>query len=165
MTIATKPDISNPSFARDKVMVASFPCRIIPAADGTYQPSPDGRAAVGVPVYDRLNRLVDLVVWLSDAPSPWWFRHGNEISLLGARRLAVAAYFGDEVKLFSTPYHWLQAGGDGVAILKWGVDHRDLFEGVSRVDCDCLDIETHFRHSLRRWEPRLTSPRGVRHVS
>ncbi len=165
MSIATKPATAQAitRAARDKVMVAEFPCRISFNGDGTYRPSPDGEQASALPVYDRLDRLVDLVAWLPDRPTVWYFRHGDEISILGSRGLAVAKYFGDAIKLYATPHRWLLAGGDGAVILKWDVDHRELFDGVARVECDCPALETRFRGSLRRWEPLLTSE--IRHAA
>ena len=131
--------------------------RIVPSADGTYQPDPSGEWAVILPVRDRDGELCDLATWFSDQPGRWWLRHGDETPILGSRRLAVAAYFGDAIRLYSTPERWLLASGDGTVVLKWGVDCRDLFEGVKRVDCDCPPLEARFRDSLRQWEPLLTS--------
>ena len=125
--------------------------------DGTYFPDPTGEWAVILPVRDRNNELCDLVAWLLDDPGRWWLRHGDETPILGCRRLAVAAYFGDAIKLYSTPERWLVARGHGAVILKWDVDCRDLFDGVARVECDCPTLATKFRQTLRRWEPKITS--------
>ena len=131
--------------------------RILPYDDGTYRPDPDGDWAVILPVRDRNKELCDLVAWLLDEPGRWWLRHGDETPILGSRRLAVAAYFGDTIRLYSTPERWLLARGDGAVVLKWDVDCRNLFDGVGRVECDCPVLELRFRDSLRRWEPLLTS--------
>ncbi len=141
-----------------KAQIATF-------ADGTYRRDPGGEWAVILPVHDRDKTLCDLVAWLLDDPGSWWLRHGDETPILGSRRLAVAAYFGDAIRLYSTPQHWLLARGDGAVVLKWDVDCRDLFDGVARVECDCPALETRFRDSLRRWEPLLTSVRDVRHAA
>ena len=139
--------------------------RIRTADDGTYRPDSTGEWAAILPVHDRHNELCDLVAWLLDEPGCWWLRHSDETPILGTRRLAVAAYFGDAIHLYSTPERWLLARGDGAVVLKWDVDCRDLFDGVARVVCDCPALEARFRDSLRRWEPLVTSARGVRHAA
>ena len=147
--------------------------RVAFLADGTWRADPSGALAVLMPVHDRYGDLVDLVAWFPDKPSAWWLRYGDECPVLGARALAVGAWHGLSVRLYSTPQSWLRAqcrGGvdgafHGVCVLRWGLDLKPLFEGVSRVDCDSAELERRLRRSWRAWEPRTSRPEGVRHAA
>ena len=130
--------------------------RIVPSADGTYRPDPSGQWAVILPVRDREGELCDLAAWFPNQPERWWLRFGDATPLLGARALAVAAYFGDPIELFPTPEQWALAGGRGCAALNWCAPIGDLFEGVSRVECDSPALQVRLRDTLRRWEPPVT---------
>ena len=113
---------------------------------------------------DSDGELSDLIAWFPEQPVRWWFLYGNE-PILGSRQLAVAAYFGEAIKLYSTPERWLLASGDGAVILRWGIDCRDLFDGIARVECDCQQLQRRFRKALRSWEPTVASVREVRHAA
>ena len=139
--------------------------RIVTAADGTYRRDRDGLPAATLAVRDRYGELCDFLAWIPPARSPWWLLHGGETPILGARALALAAYFGDTVRLYSTPEAWAVAGGDDVVILKWDVDCGELFEGVARVECDCPELQQRLRQMLRRWEPTLVTVREVSHAA
>ena len=140
--------------------------RIVPSADGTYRPDPAGQWAAICPVRNSNLKLVDCVAWHVEMSGRWWLRHGDECPLLGARQLAVARYFGEVIQLHSTPEDWLLALGRGVAILKWDVDYRDLFDGVARVECDSPALQERLRDALRRWEPSVTiKPSEVRRAA
>ena len=91
--------------------------------------------------------------------------YADDCWLLGSRQLAVAAYHGDAIRLHSTPERWLRAGRVGVVILNWGIDCRDLFEGVERVECNSPQLEQMLRRGLRRWEPPLASVREAAHAT
>lgn len=131
--------------------------RITTSADGTYKREPSGRPAIIWPVRDSERETVNLVAWHVETPTRWWMLYGDDCPLLGARQLAVARYFGDSIRLHPTPQEWLLANRDGVVILRWNIDYRDIFDGVASVGCDCPALGTRFRDSLRRWEPLLTS--------
>lgn len=138
--------------------------RVVVAGDGTYRPDASGQYGAILPVYGSDGELGDLVAWFLEQPTHWWLRDGGE-PILGSRALAVAAFFGDPIRLYSTPEQWLLAGGSGVVILLWDVDCRELFDGVGHVECDCPQLEQRFRQALRRWEPSVTTMREARHVA
>ena len=155
-------------------------------ADGRYRPEPSGEWAAIVPVRDRYSNLCDLVAWLPDEPQRWWLRNGDETPILGTEALALAAWDGRSIDLHSTPEHWLLAKSGtcirppgvctvecdtcalprGACVLRWDLDLRELFEGVTRVNCDCPELERRLLRSLRGWEPRVTAGRQeVRHAA
>ncbi len=155
--------------------------RIATTASGTVAPDGHGDLAAVLGVHDRHHELVDLVAWFPDRPCAWWVRHGDECPILGAEGLAQAAWHGEPVQLYSTPEDWLRArccardgdhrrqGGDlhhVICILRWGLELKPLFDGVSRVDCDSADLERRLLRGLRSWEPKTTtSSGGVRHAA
>ena len=139
--------------------------RIITAGDGTYRPDTSGEWAAILAVHDQDGEVADLCAWFLDQPSRWWLYYGDEMPILGARALAVAAYFGDPIRLHSTPERWLLARGDGVVILRWDVDCRELFEGVSHVECDCPQLQRRFHQALRSWEPPVSIVGEARHAA
>ncbi len=116
--------------------------RIVVASDGTYRPDTAGQYAVIIAVHDQDREIADLCAWFPDRPGRWWLRYADEAPILGARALAMARYFGEAIKLYSTPERWLLVRGDGVVILRWSVDYRDLFDGVGRVECDSPPTRT-----------------------
>ena len=138
--------------------------RIITSADGRYRRDPSGRPAIIWPVRDSERELVDLVAWHVEAPGHWWLFYADDCPLLGARQLAVARYFGDSIELHPTPQDWLLASRQGVVILRWDVNYRDIFEGVGTVQCCSVDFESRFRQALRAREP-ATIVRKMRHVA
>ncbi len=149
--------------------------------DGTWRADPAGAPAVLVPVHDRYGELADLIAWSPDKPSAWWLRYGDDCPVLGAEALAQAAWHQEMVSLYSTPESWLRArcrardgdrrrqGGDlhqAICILRWGLDLKPLFDGVSRVDCDSAELGRRLRRSWRAWEPGTTTiAGGVRHAT
>lgn len=153
--------------------IISGTARIRPKADGTYHYDPKGQPATTLAVEDRDGNFVDVVAWDQD-PCRWWLRRGDQIPILGARALAMAAWHGEPVQLYGTPEGWLQAhprAGDtdttyGICILQPGADLRPLLDGVSRVDCQNADLEEMLRRAMRAWEPKLWSPPVVnRHAA
>ena len=137
---------------------------IAPAGDGTFTFNKDGEPAVVIGVEDRDGVLCDLVAWLPEDPGRWWLRHADEMPILGARELAVAAYFGDPIALYATPEQWLIAGRRGACVLMWDAPLRDLFEGVASICCNSLELRGRLRKALRQSEPRLAvARREVRH--
>ena len=170
--------------------------RVVFLDDGTWRADPSGAPAMLIPVHDRFGGWVDILAYHLDAPCEWRLRFGDECPILGAADLAQAAWYQEPVSLYSTPERWLRArchtrggdrlhhqggdhrhhhhhhqGGDAhhaICILHWGVAVGPLFEGVSRVECDCPELRTRFRKSLRAWEPKTTSPsttREARHAA
>ena len=160
--------------------------RITTSTDGRYSLDPAREWAAIIPVRDRYGDLCDLVAWLPDEPQRWWLRLGEATPILGTEALAIAAADGQAINLHSTPERYLIAKGPGcirspgvcvgecaicglprgACVLRWDVDIRELFEGVSRVNCDCPELERRLLQSLRGWEPRVTSYRPeVRHAA
>ncbi len=129
--------------------------RIVTSADGTYKCDPNGRPALIWPVRNTERELVDTVAWHIETPGHWWMHYGDDCPLLGARQLAIARYFGDAIELHPTPHDWLLAHGNGVVILRWDVDYRDVFEGVGTVQCCSVNFEHRFRRALRALEPDI----------
>ena len=147
--------------------------RYVTRADGTFAPDPTGQDCypmVILGVKDRHGELVDLVAWYLDAPENWYLRIGDETPVLGAHALALAAYYRRSVTLYPTPEAWLYArlrdrDHAAVCVLDWDVDLRPLFEGVSGVECAHPHLEDRLYDSLRRFEPKITTPVGVRHAA
>ncbi len=142
-------------------------------ADGTFDPDPtgqDGQPMVVLGVKDRDGELVDIVAWYPTFPAKWYLRIGDETPILGAHALALAAYYRRSITLYPTPETWLYArlrdrDLDAVAVLDWSVDLRPLFEGVSGITCTAPGLEPALYHSLRNFEPRITTVEGVRHAA
>lgn len=79
-----------------------------------FQPHPDGRYAVIVPLVD-FGELIDLIAFDPRDPTKWWFRLGGE-PLLGASALA-EQLISQRLHVYRTPLSWLQHGCDGVVPL------------------------------------------------
>ncbi len=147
--------------------------RYVTRADGTFAPDPKdqaGQPVVVLGVKDQDGELVDIVAWHPDAPERWFLRLGDETPILGAHALAVAAYYRRSVTLYPSPEKWLFArvrdrDHAAVCVLDWSVDLRPLFEGVSGVTCTAPGLEPALYHSLRNFEPRITTVEGVRHAA
>ena len=137
--------------------------RIVPSDAGTYRLSLDGDWAAILPVRDEDHELVNLCAWFPDAPGRWWLRFSDECFFLGARALTVAAYFGDPIELHATSEAWAVAGGRGACALRWDVDLRPWFEGISAVRCDSQTLAARFQTAMRRWEPKTTISRVETH--
>lgn len=129
--------------------------RIATRRDGTYEPDPQGEYAVIAPVYDRECELADLVAWFPGCPGTWWLRHGAE-PLLGARALAVSAYFGDKIELYARPEAWFLGGGRGACVLRWDIGLDEFFAGIPSVLCDGTELERRLQSTLRQWEPEIS---------
>ncbi len=144
--------------------------RYITRADGTFGPDPtgqDGQPMVVLGVKDQDGELVDIVAWYPTFPAKWYLRIGDETPILGAHALVIAAWYHRPVTLYPTPEAWLYArlrdrDQDAVCVLDWSVDLRPLFEGVRGVTCTAPGLEPDLYHSLRNFEPRITTVEGVR---
>ena len=147
--------------------------RYVTRADGTFAPDPtdqDGQPMEILGVKDRYGEVVDIVGWHPDNPGRWWLRLGDECPILGAKALALAAWYRRTVTLYPTPEAWLYArlrdrDQDAVCILDWSVDLRSLFEGVREVICTAPALESALYHALRSFEPRIMTLAGVRHAA
>ena len=140
--------------------------RIKPSSDGTYKPDPAGEPAIILAVTDSLDRWCDILAWFCDDPSKWWCLRDNETPVVGAGNLGVAAFYGGPIVLHSTPEQWLLAGGRGACVIRWDMPLTEIFEGVSRVDCDNPELRQCLLRALRRWEPRVAVTRqGVRRAA
>lgn len=111
---------------------------------GSFEPAPEGRNAVIVPVGiagpDGLwDDVFDLVAFYLDAPHRWWLRTGE--TLLGEQHVADSIDCGTGVRLVATPMDWLRAGGAAACILDWRqADPRLLFQGVDAIECDTPEL-------------------------
>jgi len=133
--------------------------RIAPHRDGTYAPDANGEWAALMGVYDRLNELCDLVVWLLDHPSPWWLRVGDVCPLLGAGNIELAVICHEPIALYPTPQDWVLAAGRGACILDWDVCFAEIFSGVPGVECSTPALQRRLRQAFRHWEPPITIQR------
>ena len=138
---------------------------IVPQSSGLFKFDPEGEPAAIARIYDRNDELVDFVAWHPDNPGIWWLRNGDETPLLGTRNLAMAAYYGDPIRLYSTPQDWLIAGRKGACVVKWDWPLNDLFYGVGDVECSSAPLQRKLIASLRRWEPRVVVRKVVRHAA
>ena len=84
------------------------PARIRTSRGGTFVFDSAGAVAAIGKVHDRDGVLADLVTWLPGRPGTWWLRRGTETPVLGARDLAVAAWFHEPIRLYSTPESWFR---------------------------------------------------------
>lgn len=132
--------------------------------DGSFVFTPDGEPAIVAKIHDAHGALSDFVAWQPERPGQWWLRHGD-IAVLGGHTLAVAAWHGDNIRLSPTPQDWFRTRQRGVCILLWTAPMRELFEGVSRVECDSPELQQRLEPALRRWEPRITTRQGVQNAA
>ena len=104
---------------------------ISPLPDGSFDFADKGDSAVILPVYDsetpawapleqRLDGLFDILAFNPAQPDCWWLRRGQTM-LLGSIYIALALREGCALPLYSNPMRWLQADGEGVVILDWGM--------------------------------------------
>ena len=138
--------------------------QIKPHSDGSFEFAPDGEPAIVAEIHDAHDALADFAAWQPERPGQWWLRHGD-IAVLGGHALAVAAYHGDSIRLCGTPQDWFRTHRRGVCVLLWGAPLDELFDGVGSVECDSPELQQRFVAALRRWEPRVTSPRRARHAA
>ena len=134
--------------------------RIATNTNGTYEPDSAGEYAAIIAVRDAECDLVDLCAWFPDRPGHWWLRYRDECFFMGARALAVAAYFGDPIELHGTPQEWALAGGKGACLLRWDINPRPWFEGVDHVEC-APELAKRLRETFHSWEPTV-GPRRYR---
>ena len=139
--------------------------RIETNTDGHFEFAPNGESVILTRVHDRHGEVVDFVAWRPDEPGSWWLRRGDETPILGARNLAMAAYYGDPITLHPTPQDWLLAGWKGACIIKWSWPLDDLFEGVGEIWCDSEPLRQKMIAAWRRWEPPVIVRQEVRYAA
>ena len=147
--------------------------RIAPQADGTFNYNRHGLLALALAVEDRHGDMADVVAWGRD-PCRWWLRRGDQTPILGARTLAEATWHGEPVMLYATPESWLRAnrpGGEAeedhcIAVLRWDVDLRPLFEGVRSVQCETPALGRCLHDALHQFDPVIELfSTGARHAA
>ncbi len=153
-------------------MVLASTARIAPAADGSFSYDRAGMLALILAVEDCHGNFVDAIAWRD--PSPWWLRRGDQTPILGARTLAEATWYGEPVMLYATPESWLRAhrpGGEAeedhcIAVLRWDVDLRPLFEGVRSVQCETPALGRCLHDALHQFDPVIELfSTGARHAA
>ncbi len=130
--------------------------RIVTEDDGTYSVDPHGRLAALIPVRDRWGEIVDAVAFFHDSPQRWWLRFNDEVPILGARALAMAAWERQPLTLWETPLQWLLQHRSGAVVLDWGVDLRTLFEEIPTINCQSKALSDRLQRNFLEFGPRLT---------
>ena len=138
--------------------------RIKTNGDGSFVFAPDGEPTIVAEIHDAYGDLADFVAWQPERPGQWWLRHGD-IAVLGAHNLAVASYYGDNIRLHGTPQDYFNAHQSGVCVLLWSAPLDGLFDGVGMIQCHSPDLQKGLVTALRRWEPSITVQRGSRHAA
>jgi len=132
--------------------------------DGSFVFDRQGELALVAKIHDAHGDLTDLVAWQPERPGQWWLRHGD-IAVLGAHNLAVAAYYGDGIRLHGTPQDYFSTHQSGVCVLLWSAPLDGLFDGVGMIQCHSPDLQKRLETALRRWEPPITVQRGSCHAA
>lgn len=91
--------------------------RITDCGSGLYEPDPDGKRALIVPVYEN-DDLVDLVAFHMTTPEQWLSRLGIGWAL-GLEDGLERYRWGDALPMHKTPLDWLRAGCDGLCVIDW----------------------------------------------
>ena len=147
--------------------------RIAPQADGGFAYDRSGSLAITVAVEDRHGDMVDVVAWGRD-PYRWWLRRGDQTPILGANSLAMASWHHEHILLWATPEAWVGAhrpGGEAdrsycVAVLRWDVDLRPLFDGVPSVQCQTPSLARLLENALHQFDPEIeVFSMGARHAA
>ena len=92
-----------------------------------YMPSPDGFPAVILAIWSPAPpsnycavedpEIVDLIAFRTDVPDKWWYRVGEPGLMLGEDHYLAAATEGVPLKVFDSPFAWLQGNCEGACIL------------------------------------------------
>lgn len=135
---------------------------IQPRRSGLYDPDPDGRPAVILPVYPLVqfepSDVFDLVAFRPDRPTRWWLRQGLA-SILNPHAVERAACtFGkrESLKVWSTPLDWMRGGGEGIVILEDGIRLRSALAGVDEIVAGDLELGSAIE---RRMQAEYAAPR------
>ena len=91
--------------------------RITDCGSGLFEPDPDGKRALIVPVYEN-DDLVDLVAFQTATAEHWLSRLGIGWAL-GLEDGLERYRWGDPLPIHKTPLDWLKAAGDALCILDW----------------------------------------------
>ncbi len=134
--------------------------RIVTEDDGTYSVDPHGRLAALIPVRDRWGEIVDAVAFFHDSPQRWWLRFNDEVPILGARALAMAAWERQPLTLWETPLQWLLKHRSGAVVLDWGVDLRTLFEEIPTINCQSKALSDRLQRNFLEFGP-LANELGI----
>ncbi len=143
--------------------------------DGLYQPDPEGKPAMIVPVTMpevheglwgqpiTMFPVVDIIAFQTSQPVAWRWRTGHAWAL-GEHLLADP--IGGPVEIVATPLAWLAAGGDACCILDWSPSSpawAALRTGPELVVTDRF-LEAKLVKAMTRAAPRPTIRRG-RHAA
>lgn len=82
-----------------------------------------------VAVREHGGVLADMVALSSGEPGRWSLRTGDGV-MLGQDVLDRAAVIGGPVRLFSTPWRWLEHGCRGACVLAWGREALSRLRGL-----------------------------------
>ncbi len=154
-------------------MILISTARIAPAEDGTFSYSPKGSLTLTLAVENIDGDMVDVVAWGRD-PRGWWLRRGDETPILGERALAIARWHHEPIVLLENPEQYLKAhrpGGEAgrhylACMLRWDVDLRPLFDGVSSVQCETPALKRRLDGALHQFDPVIELfSTGARHAA
>lgn len=88
-----------------------------------YEPVPDGRPAIILPIFDG-DEIFDLLAFDPREPNRWWCRLGGE-PMLGASALS-NQLLGQRLHVYRNPMSWLQHDCDGIVALDFNRASIDL---------------------------------------
>ncbi|MCZ6666652.1 MAG: hypothetical protein O7B81_15240, partial [Gammaproteobacteria bacterium] len=92
--------------------------RVRADGDGQYVPDPDGPILAGIVAVMPDDIIIDLVAIDLRRPGRWRRRLGVG-DLLGEANTIGLNFTGESLLVHPGPAEWLNAGGDGVAVLEW----------------------------------------------
>lgn len=124
--------------------------RIRPHRDGSYEPDPEGKPALVVPVSDSYTSdnfdPIDLIAFQPNRPHRLWHRTG------AAPLMNVdAIYRADVLGVWDSPLTWLRWNKHGVVILDWNLDPHFWFGGIRELWF--ADARTRGRFEAKLREP------------
>lgn len=139
--------------------------------DGFYQPDPEGKPAVIVPVTApevheglwgqpiEMFPVVDIIAFQTSRPLAWRWRTGSAWAL-GEHLLNDP--IGEPVEIVATPLAWLAAGGDACCILDWSPTSPAWASLRVRPELVITDrfLETKLMKAMAKAAPRPIIKRG-----
>lgn len=94
-----------------------------------YVPDDDGPILAGVVAVIPHDELIDLIAIDLHRPERWRRRTGLA-DLLGESNLCGLSFTGEPITVHRGPAEWLNAGGDGVAVLEWTASVVGLLSSI-----------------------------------
>jgi len=126
--------------------------RVRPDGDGLYVPDADGPILAGVVAVIPHEKIIDLVAIDLRRPDRWRRRLGIA-DLLGESNLVGLSFTGEPIAVHPGPAEWLNAGGEGCAVLEFTPTVCGLLRSI-RGGLDVAD-DPDFAEALER---NLTDP-------